>query len=93
MGSSPPSSAKVKVTASLDAKLVKTIDEFLKISEARSRSQFIEKILDDWQKNQKVQQIEKEIEEYYLSLSREEHEEDREWSTIASESAHHLWED
>jgi len=92
MGSKSSSSAKVKITTSLDAKLVKTIDEFLKISEARSRSQFIEKILDDWQKNQKVQQLEKEIEEYYLSLSRDEHAEDREWSKIASESARHLWE-
>jgi len=87
------SSAKVKVTASLDAELVKTIDEFLKISGARSRSQLIEKVLYDWQKSQKVQKLEREIEEYYFSLSRAEQEEDREWSRIASESAHHLWKD
>ena len=35
----------------------------------------------------------KEAAEYYLSLSNEEREEDRNWSEIAANSAHHLWEE
>ena len=87
------SSAKVKVTASLDAELVKSIDEFLKESGDRSRSQLIEDALRKWQKEQKRQEIESQIEEYYLSLSDKEREEDRDWDEIATRSAHHVWEE
>ena len=69
MDSKASSSAKVKVTASLDAELVRAIDEFLKESGDRSRSQLIEDALRKWQKEQKRQEIESQIEEYYLSLS------------------------
>lgn len=90
MGSKTSSSVKVKVTASLDAELVKAIDEFLKEFKARSRSQLIEDVLRKWHKEQKRQKLESQIEEYYLSLSNEEREEDRQWSKIAAQSAHHL---
>jgi metal-responsive CopG/Arc/MetJ family transcriptional regulator len=93
MGSQASFSGKVKVTASLDAELVKAIDEFLKESKDRSRSQLIEDILRKWQKEQKRQELESQIEEYYLSLSNEEREEERHWSEIAAKSAHHLWEE
>ena len=91
MGSSP--SGKVKVTASLDAELVKAIDEFLKKFKDRSRSKLIEDVLRKWQKEQKKQELESQIEEYYLSLSNEEREEDRHWCEIATQSSHHLWEE
>jgi len=93
MDSIAPSSKKVKVTTSLNAELVKAIDGFLQESEARSRSQLIEDILHAWHKEQKKREIEGQIEEYYLSLSSEEREEDRQWSKIANKSAKHLWED
>jgi len=93
MASKTTSSGKVKVTASLDAELVKTIDEFLKESVHRSRSQFIQDVLREWQEKQKRQEIERQTEEYYLSLSDEEHEEDRNWHEIATQAAHHLWEE
>ena len=87
------SSVKVKVTASLDAELVKNMDEFLKESKDRSRSQLIENALRKWQKEQRRQKIESQIEEYYLSLSHEEREEDRTWGEIADQSAQALWEE
>ena len=93
MASKTTSSGKVRVTASLDAELVKSIDEFLKESVDRSRSQLIEDTLRKWQEEQKRQEIERQIEEYYLSLSDKEHEEDRNWHEIATQSAHHLWEE
>jgi metal-responsive CopG/Arc/MetJ family transcriptional regulator len=85
--------AKVKVTASLNPALVKQIDEFVKETNADSRSQLIEYALDNWCKEQKKQKIEKQIEAYYLSLSDEDRQEDRQWNRISSESAESLWED
>ena len=93
MASKTSSSVKVKVTASLDAELVETIDEFLRESGDRSRSQLIEDALRKWQKEQQRQKIESQIEEYYLSLSDKEREEDRNWRKLAAQSAHHLWEE
>ena len=92
MGSITPSSARVKITTSLDPKLVKEIDEHVKGSNARSRSQLVENILRDWHRKQKVREVENQIEQYYLSLSNDEKDEDREWAKIAAASAKHLWE-
>jgi len=84
---------KIKVTTSLDANLVKAIDNFLETSRSRSRSQLIEDILMNWYKENKKQEIERQIEKYYLSMSDEEREEDQQWCEIASQSYRHLWED
>ena len=87
------SAEKVKVTASLDGELVKAIDEYLKGSKTRSRSQLIEDVLRNWHEEQKKCEIESQIEQYYLSLSDKEWEEDRQWTKIAAKSAKHLWEE
>ena len=87
------SSIKVKVTASLDAGLVKAIDDFVKKSETRSRSQLIEDALRRWHKEQKMRELESQIEEYYVSLSDEEREENQEWSKISAQSANQLWDE
>jgi len=93
MGSKAYSLSKVKVTASLDAELVKAIDESRKNIEVRSRSQLIEDILRSWHKEQRMRELERQVEEYYLSLSNEDREEERKWDEIAAQSAHHLWKD
>lgn len=87
------SSTKVKVTASLDKELVHTIDNFLKTSKSRSRSQLIEDILRQWHNKQKKQSLEKQIEAYYLSQSDKEQAEDRQWTEIAAKAAQQLWKD
>jgi len=93
MDSNVSSSAKVKVTASLDAELVRAIDEFLKEAKAGSRSQLIEDALRKWHYDKKKRELESQIERYYLSLTHEEQAEDRQWNKIAAQSAHHLWEE
>ena len=85
--------AKVKVTASLDAELVKSIDKYLNKVQMGSRSKLIEDALRKWHHDQKRREIEIEIEEYYLSLSDEEREEDQDWSRVAAQSANNLWEE
>ena len=86
-------SIKIKVTASLDAELIKAVDGFAKGAKTRSRSQVIEDILRKWHEEQKRQGLERQIEDYYLSMSTEEKEEDRQWGEIAAQSAHNLWEE
>ena len=93
MGSKTTSSPKIKVTASLDPELVKTIDAHIAASKTRSRSRFIEDILRRWSLEQKRQALETQVEQYYLSLSDGERQEDEKWTGIAAESAHHLWEE
>ena len=93
MGSLPSHSGKVKVCTSLDGELVKAIDEVLKKSKARSRSQLIEDVLRSWYKEQKKRELESQIEEYYLSLSDEEQQEDRDWDEVAAKSVSRFWED
>ena len=93
MDSISPSSGKVRITTSLDANLVKAIDEFLKASKARSRSQLIEDVLRKWRREQKKREIESQVEEYYLSLSDEERKEDLRWTEITAPSTHRLGEE
>lgn len=82
-------SIKLKVTVSLDADLVNRINEIL--PKGQSRSQLVQKALDCWIHEYTRQRIEEEVEQYYLSLSESEKEEDRKWGQIAAESAKGLW--
>jgi metal-responsive CopG/Arc/MetJ family transcriptional regulator len=93
MASKSFSSVKVKVTASLDPDLVKAIDEYLKESKIRSRSQLIEDVIRSWLMEKKKRKLECEIEQYYIALSDGERKEDQEWTDIAAQSIHHLWEE
>jgi len=93
MDSQTSSPTKIKITASLDPELIKAIDGYLAQSNIRSRSRFIEDILRSWHHRQKKHEIESQIEQYYLSLSTEEREEDRKWTGIAADSARRLWEE
>lgn len=90
MPSEPNHSVKSKITVSLNADLVNRLDELL--PKGHSRSQLVEKALRHWLKEYTRYKIEEEVEQYYLSLSESEKEEDREWNLIATESAKRFWE-
>ena len=47
----------------------------------------------NWHREQKVRGVENQIEQFYLSLSNNEKNEDRQWAKIAAESAKRLWEE
>ena len=78
--------SKVKVTATIDPDVISAIDTYLRKTKNRSRSKLIEDILRSWYKEQKRSEIEKKMEEYYLSISEDEKKEDKEWTKIAAES-------
>jgi len=84
-------SHKSKITVTLSNDLVSQIDKLLESPEASSRSQLVEEAVRRWLHDQAQKDIERQTEEYYLSLSKAEHKEDRKWSKIAARSAKRLW--
>jgi Arc/MetJ-type ribon-helix-helix transcriptional regulator len=84
-------SHKSKITVTLSNDLVSQIDKLLDSPEASSRSQLVEEAVRRWLHDQAQKDIERQTEEYYLSLSKAEHKEDRQWSKIAARSAKRLW--
>lgn len=84
-------SQKAKITVTLSNDLVHQLDKLLDSPEAGSRSQLVEEAVRLWLRDQAQKELERQTEEYYLSLSRAERNEDRQWSKISSRSAKHLW--
>jgi metal-responsive CopG/Arc/MetJ family transcriptional regulator len=84
-------SPKAKVTVTLSLDLVRRLDELLEAPEAASRSQLIEEALRRWLHDQAKEELERQTEEYYHSLSAAERKEDHQWSKVATHSAKHLW--
>jgi metal-responsive CopG/Arc/MetJ family transcriptional regulator len=84
-------SPKTKVTVTLSRDLVRKLDELLEAPEASSRSQLVEEALRRWLYGQAKEELERQTEEYYYSLSEAERKEERQWSKVAAHSAKHLW--
>jgi len=85
-------SPKTKVTVTLSSDLVDEIDKVAGKLEV-PRSQLIEQILRRWQEEKEKRRLEKEIEEYYLGMTEEEQQEDKEWTNLAVESAKRFWDE
>lgn len=90
MAATPNRSVKSKVTVSLDTELLKRVDKIL--PKGQSRSKIVEQALRKLVSEFTRYKIEEEVEQYYLSLSEAEKEEDRDWNRIAAESAKGFWE-
>ena len=82
---------KSKITVTLSNDIVRQIDKLLDSPEAPSRSQLVEEAVRRWLRDQSQEELERQTEEYYLSLSERERNEDRQWSKIAGRSAKRLW--
>ncbi len=81
---------KTKITVTLSPELVRQLDS-LPDAEAHSRSQVVEEALRRWLKDYTQKELEREVEQYYRSLSKDEREEDKQWTGIAAKSAKRLW--
>lgn len=84
-------SHKSKITVTLSNDVVRQIDKLLDSPEASSRSQLVEEAVRRWLHDQSQKELERQTEEYYLSLSEQECNEDRQWAKIAARSAKRLW--
>jgi len=93
MPTSSTRSHKSKITITLSSDLIRQIDRLLDSPEASSRSQLVEEAVRRWLRDQAKKELERQTEEYYLSLSEPERNEDRQWSKIAARSAKRLWDE
>jgi metal-responsive CopG/Arc/MetJ family transcriptional regulator len=84
-------SHKSKITVTLSNDVVRQIDKLLDSPEASSRSRLVEEAVRQWLHDQSQKELERQTEEYYLSLSERERNEDRQWAKIAARSAKRLW--
>lgn len=85
-------SPKSKITVTLSPDLVRQLDAFLQSPEAGSRSRLVEQALRRWLRDSAQQELERQTEAYYRSLSKAERKEDRRWSRLAARSAKRRWE-
>jgi Ribbon-helix-helix protein, copG family. len=83
---------KAKLTITINSDLSSEIDEIARGKEI-PRSQLMEEILRDWLSISKKKAIENDIKAYYLSLTKEEKKENKEWTEAAAESAERTWND
>jgi len=84
-------SHKSKITVTLSNDVVRQIDKLLDSPEASSRSRLVEEAVRQWLHDQSQKELERQTEEYYLSLSERERNEDRQWAKIAARSGKRLW--
>ena len=90
MGIQEDRPTKTKITVTLNPELVRQLD-LLPDTEARSRSQIVEEALRRWLQECTQRELERQVEQYYRSLSKAELQEDKQWTRIAAKSAKRLW--
>lgn len=84
---------KLRVTASLDAGVVKALDNLAKRRGLPSRSRALEAALSYWITEQERRRVEEEVEAYYRARTGREKREDKEWAEFTSRSSRHLEKD
>ncbi|MBI2163501.1 MAG: ribbon-helix-helix protein, CopG family [candidate division NC10 bacterium] len=81
---------RLRVTASLDAGVVKALDDLAKRRGLSSRSRALEAALSYWITEQERRRVEEEVEAYYRGRTGREKREDKEWAEFTSRSSRHL---
>ncbi len=84
---------KEKVTVSLDAELVKLVDQEVQAHHVGSRSGVVEEALRLWRLEKQRHAIEQGVVAYYQSRTLKEQREERAWTRLASRQAQRLWDD
>ena len=84
-------SPKSKITVTLSPDVVRQLDALLDSPENRSRSRLVEEALRRWLQEHAQHEIERQVENYYRSLSKAERKEDEAWSKTSARSAKRLW--
>jgi metal-responsive CopG/Arc/MetJ family transcriptional regulator len=84
-------SPKSKITVTLSPDVVRQLDALLDSPESRSRSRLVEEALRRMLEEHAQKKIERQVEDYYRSLSKAERKENKAWSKTSARSAKHLW--
>ncbi len=86
-------SRRPKITITLSPEVADRLNALAAVGGRRSRSRLVEEALRRWLDEKARQNLDRQTEEYYRSLSAAEQDEDKEWAALASDGARRLWED
>lgn len=84
-------SPKSKITVTLSPDVVRQLDALLDLPGNRSRSLLVEEAIRRWLQEHAQKQIERQVEDYYRSLSNAERKENEAWSKTSARSAKYIW--
>ena len=79
---------KTKISVTVDSSLVKKVD---RLALGATRSEIVEKALEQWLRGARRQALEDEIERYYAGLSSVDQAEDEEWAKLSSDAMSETW--
>lgn len=79
---------KAKVSVTIDRSLLRQCD---RLARGASRSEVFEQALRGWLRNVRQRRLEREIEQYYSSLSDAERAEDSEWAELGARALGETW--
>jgi metal-responsive CopG/Arc/MetJ family transcriptional regulator len=80
--------AKTKISVTVDSKLVEKVDQ---LDTDASRSEIVEMALGHWLRNQRLESLNRAVEEYYRDLTIDEQREDAEWAALSARAVNEAW--
>ena len=79
---------KTKISVTVDSTLVEKVDQ---LDIDASRSEIVEMALEGWLRNQRVESLDRAIEEYYREFTKDEQKEDAEWAALSASAVDETW--
>jgi metal-responsive CopG/Arc/MetJ family transcriptional regulator len=79
---------KTKISVTVDSTLVEKVDQ---LDIDASRSEIVQMALERWLRNQRVESLERAIEEYYREVTKDEQKEDAEWAALSASAIDETW--
>ena len=79
---------KTKISVTVDSTLVEKVDQ---LDIDASRSEIVEMALERWLRNQRVESLDRAIDEYYRELTKDEQKDDAEWAALSANAVDETW--
>ncbi len=79
---------KTKISVTVDSRLIEKVDQ---LDIDASRSEIVEMALQRWLRDQRLESLDRAIEEYYRELTQGEQKEDAEWAALSASAVDESW--
>ncbi len=79
---------KTKISVTVEGSVLRQVD---RMARGASRSEIVENALTTWLRSRRRESLEQGIEDYYLSLSAADRDEDAEWAELSGSLARESW--
>jgi metal-responsive CopG/Arc/MetJ family transcriptional regulator len=80
--------AKAKISVTVESALLRDCE---RMARGASRSEVVERALEQWRRDRRRRGLEEATERYYASLTAEERREDREWADLGGRALGESW--